>query len=216
MVVALALRLRAGRRTNLALLLLLAVAVVTGALAFAIGGSWVPWAVITHGVAGLGFRGTGAVEVGDLRTWCSTAPSGDRLVVRACRLGRRHDRHRDRAFDRPAGLPRARDRDAASRRRRGGIDPPCRVACPYSEDRSASDRRFPAESPPRGSAGRGSGRWLRRDRRPVARGRVSGPRAPVHGLIRAWVVPARRDAGHAMAERRGPSGRSPNMGLAGH
>lgn len=51
----LAFRLRAGRRTNLALLLLLAVAVVTGCLAFAIGGSWVPWAVITHGVAGLGF-----------------------------------------------------------------------------------------------------------------------------------------------------------------
>jgi hypothetical protein len=53
--VAQAFRLRAGRRTNLALLLLLAVAVVTGCLAFAIGGSWVPWAVITHGVAGLGF-----------------------------------------------------------------------------------------------------------------------------------------------------------------
>ena len=54
MVVALALRLRAGRRTNLALLLLLVAAVVTGSLAFAIGGSWVPWAVVTHGVAGLG------------------------------------------------------------------------------------------------------------------------------------------------------------------
>lgn len=54
LVVALALRLRAGRRTNLALLLLLAAAVLTGCLAFAIGGSWVPWAVVTHGVAGLG------------------------------------------------------------------------------------------------------------------------------------------------------------------
>lgn len=55
LVVALALRLRAGRRTNLALLLLLAAAVVTGSLAFAIGGSWVPWVVVTHGVVGLGF-----------------------------------------------------------------------------------------------------------------------------------------------------------------
>jgi Oxidoreductase molybdopterin binding domain len=47
-------RLRAGRRTNLALLLLLAAALVSGALAFAIGGSWVRWAVVAHGVAGLG------------------------------------------------------------------------------------------------------------------------------------------------------------------
>ena len=54
MIVALARRLRAGRRTNLALLLLLAAAVATGSLAFAIGGSWVPWAVVTHGVVGLG------------------------------------------------------------------------------------------------------------------------------------------------------------------
>jgi DMSO/TMAO reductase YedYZ molybdopterin-dependent catalytic subunit len=54
LVVALALRLRAGRRTNLALLALLAAAVVTGALSFAIGGSWVRWAVATHGAAGLG------------------------------------------------------------------------------------------------------------------------------------------------------------------
>lgn len=55
LVVAFALRLRAGRRTNLALLALLAAAVVTGSLAFAIGGRWVLWAVVTHGVAGLGF-----------------------------------------------------------------------------------------------------------------------------------------------------------------
>jgi hypothetical protein len=54
LVVALALRLRAGRRTNLALLALLAAAAVTGALSFAIGGSWVRWAVVTHGAAGLG------------------------------------------------------------------------------------------------------------------------------------------------------------------
>lgn len=51
---ALALRLRAGRRTNLALLALLAAAGVTGALSFATGGSWVRWAVVAHGVAGLG------------------------------------------------------------------------------------------------------------------------------------------------------------------
>lgn len=54
MVVSLTFRLRAGRRTNLALLLLLAAAAVTGALSFAIGGSWVRWAVVAHGVAGLG------------------------------------------------------------------------------------------------------------------------------------------------------------------
>jgi len=54
LIVALALRLRAGRRTNLALLALLAAAAVTGAFSFAIGGSWVRWAVVTHGVAGLG------------------------------------------------------------------------------------------------------------------------------------------------------------------
>jgi DMSO/TMAO reductase YedYZ molybdopterin-dependent catalytic subunit len=54
LVVALALRLRAGRRTNLALLALLAAAAVTGVLSFAIGGSWVRWAVVTHAVAGLG------------------------------------------------------------------------------------------------------------------------------------------------------------------
>jgi DMSO/TMAO reductase YedYZ molybdopterin-dependent catalytic subunit len=52
--VARARRLRAGRRTNVALLALLAGAVVTGALSFAIGGSWVRWAVVAHGVAGLG------------------------------------------------------------------------------------------------------------------------------------------------------------------
>jgi DMSO/TMAO reductase YedYZ molybdopterin-dependent catalytic subunit len=52
--VTLALRLRAGRRTNLALLVLLAAAAVTGALSFAIGGSWIRWAVVAHGVASLG------------------------------------------------------------------------------------------------------------------------------------------------------------------
>jgi hypothetical protein len=52
--VALARRLRGGRRTNLALLALLAAAVVTGALSFAIGGDWIRWAVVTHGVAGVG------------------------------------------------------------------------------------------------------------------------------------------------------------------
>lgn len=43
-----------GRRTNLSLLGLLAVAVVTGALAFGIGGRWAGWAVVAHGIAGLG------------------------------------------------------------------------------------------------------------------------------------------------------------------
>jgi hypothetical protein len=47
-------RLRAGRRTNLALLALLAVALLTGALAFAIGGGWAWWAVAAHAVAGFG------------------------------------------------------------------------------------------------------------------------------------------------------------------
>ncbi|MBI4261245.1 MAG: molybdopterin-dependent oxidoreductase [Actinobacteria bacterium] len=44
----------AGRRTNLALLVLLAGALVTGALAFAIGTGGGRWAVIVHGVVGLG------------------------------------------------------------------------------------------------------------------------------------------------------------------
>jgi DMSO/TMAO reductase YedYZ molybdopterin-dependent catalytic subunit len=44
----------AGRRTNLALLVLLAVALVTGALAYGIGSGWAGPVVIAHGVAGLG------------------------------------------------------------------------------------------------------------------------------------------------------------------
>ena len=47
-------RLRAGRGTNLSLLALLASALVTGAFAFAIGGSWAFWSVAAHGAAGLG------------------------------------------------------------------------------------------------------------------------------------------------------------------
>jgi hypothetical protein len=46
-------RLRAGRGTNLALLVLLIGALVTGALAFAIGGGWAVWALAAHGVVGL-------------------------------------------------------------------------------------------------------------------------------------------------------------------
>ena len=45
---------RAGRRTNLALLVLLASVLLTGALAFAIGGDWAFVAVAIHGAAGLG------------------------------------------------------------------------------------------------------------------------------------------------------------------
>lgn len=44
----------AGRRTNLALLLLLALALATGGLAYAIGTAWNRWVVIAHGVVGLG------------------------------------------------------------------------------------------------------------------------------------------------------------------
>lgn len=44
----------AGRRTNLALLVLLAAALLTGALAYGIGSGWAGAAVIAHGVAGLG------------------------------------------------------------------------------------------------------------------------------------------------------------------
>ncbi len=47
-------RLRAGRRTNLALLVLLAGALVTGGIAFAIGGGWAFWALVAHGATGLG------------------------------------------------------------------------------------------------------------------------------------------------------------------
>jgi len=46
--------LRAGRRTNLALLVLLTSAVFTGALAFANGGRWAFAALAAHGAAGLG------------------------------------------------------------------------------------------------------------------------------------------------------------------
>jgi DMSO/TMAO reductase YedYZ molybdopterin-dependent catalytic subunit len=44
----------AGRRTNLALLLLLALVLATGALAFAVGSGWDQWAVVAHGAAALG------------------------------------------------------------------------------------------------------------------------------------------------------------------
>jgi hypothetical protein len=41
-----------GRRTNLALALLLAVTAVTGVLMFAIGTGWNEWSTVAHGVAG--------------------------------------------------------------------------------------------------------------------------------------------------------------------
>jgi Oxidoreductase molybdopterin binding domain len=44
----------AGRRTNLALFGLLALALATGALAYGIGTGWGRWAVVAHGAAGLG------------------------------------------------------------------------------------------------------------------------------------------------------------------
>ena len=44
----------AGRGTNLALLMLLALAFTSGALAFAIGTAWVRWVLLAHGAAGLG------------------------------------------------------------------------------------------------------------------------------------------------------------------
>jgi DMSO/TMAO reductase YedYZ molybdopterin-dependent catalytic subunit len=43
----------AGRRTNLALLVLLAWALATGALAFAIGQGWNRWISVAHGIGGL-------------------------------------------------------------------------------------------------------------------------------------------------------------------
>ena len=46
-------RFRAGRGTNLALLVLLAGALITGGLAFAIGGGWAFWALAAHGAVGL-------------------------------------------------------------------------------------------------------------------------------------------------------------------
>jgi DMSO/TMAO reductase YedYZ molybdopterin-dependent catalytic subunit len=46
-------RVRAGRRTNLAILVVLVVAIATGALAFALGTGWAWWAVAAHGAAGL-------------------------------------------------------------------------------------------------------------------------------------------------------------------
>jgi hypothetical protein len=46
-------RLRAGRGTNLALLVLLIGALVTGGLTFAIGGAWAFWALAAHGAVGL-------------------------------------------------------------------------------------------------------------------------------------------------------------------
>ena len=47
-------RLRAGRGTNLALLALVLLALLTGGLAFAIGSGWAWWALVAHGAAGLG------------------------------------------------------------------------------------------------------------------------------------------------------------------
>jgi DMSO/TMAO reductase YedYZ molybdopterin-dependent catalytic subunit len=44
----------AGRRTNLALLALLALALATGGLAFALGTGWARWAVVAHGAVALG------------------------------------------------------------------------------------------------------------------------------------------------------------------
>lgn len=44
----------AGRRTNLALLALLAAAFATGVLAYGIGAGWERWVVIAHGALGLG------------------------------------------------------------------------------------------------------------------------------------------------------------------
>ncbi len=44
----------AGRRTNLALLALLAIALATGALAYAIGTGWSRWTVVAHGTVGFG------------------------------------------------------------------------------------------------------------------------------------------------------------------
>ncbi len=44
----------AGRRTNLALLVLLAGALATGPLSFALGSGWARWAVVAHGVLALG------------------------------------------------------------------------------------------------------------------------------------------------------------------
>jgi DMSO/TMAO reductase YedYZ molybdopterin-dependent catalytic subunit len=46
-------RVRAGRGTNLVLLVLIALALLTGATAFAIGSGWAWWAVAAHGVVGL-------------------------------------------------------------------------------------------------------------------------------------------------------------------
>jgi hypothetical protein len=46
-------RVRAGRKTNLALLVVLVLAIGTGALAFATGTGWAWWAVAAHGAAGL-------------------------------------------------------------------------------------------------------------------------------------------------------------------
>ncbi len=46
-------RLPAGRRTNLALLALVAAALVTGAFAFAIGVPWVRWVAASHAVVGI-------------------------------------------------------------------------------------------------------------------------------------------------------------------
>ena len=46
-------RFPAGRRTNLALLVLLSVVLLTGALAFAIGAEWGRWVAIGHGIAGV-------------------------------------------------------------------------------------------------------------------------------------------------------------------
>ncbi|MEX2421868.1 MAG: molybdopterin-dependent oxidoreductase [Actinomycetota bacterium] len=76
---------RAGRGTNLTLLVLLVTALLTGALAFANGGDWAGWALAAHGAAGLGILllapWKSVVSARGLRRSRPGAPASVALVV---------------------------------------------------------------------------------------------------------------------------------------
>ena len=70
-----------GRRTNLALLVLLAAAVGTGALAYAFGTGWNRWAIIPHGIAGLAILALGPWKSITVRRGLARARPGTWLSV---------------------------------------------------------------------------------------------------------------------------------------
>lgn len=66
----------AGRRTNLAILVLLVAAVVTGALNFALGTGWVAWPTVAHGVVGAALLVVAGWKARIVRHGLDTRPGG--------------------------------------------------------------------------------------------------------------------------------------------